>query len=470
MSGLEEILIPALISAVPGIIKEVRQTFGRGSPPRSAQKKASANVKRGNSVRKKKSGSNNSRSSRSMQRKKEFYPFKWRPFIAQNYNTVKRRRQGLVRHAVSDALAETTGNKEAIIASEVPAAYSTTASNTFRITHSKNGDSVKLVGHEFVNKIGDMYAAPSGTTLHALMLNPTFWSDTKAARYAHMYQKYRVNKIEFIYIPAVGTNTTGSLAMGVFADPTEVPAVLSVGGEKCVRSVMSLNCSEMFQVYQPTTLTFENKSKRWYYCVPAPDDLEGNLANSGMFVVVAASDLASHTNYGTLSIKYELEYSEPILTEHLPAGTAEIRMYCPGASQLWRVEEVELWSPPLTITKPRYFALINQRQNIIGSNWTWKPGTTAYTFMIDSQTYGSIYPSFLDCILNRNALMGDSVVDVPSNPYVFITLDHYGGEVAAKHVPKMTTFVEEVTDKDIRTLEEVVNRLTLAGKSNRVTN
>jgi len=356
-----------------------------------------------------------------------------------------KRKQGVVRNAVNDLTAgdsSSVGGEKSIGISETPSAYSATQKNVVKMTplHTHDGQGVNLVGQEFLDVVPFVpNAASSGTILYHLILNPTVWQLTKAQKYAQMYQKYRIKAMEFIYVPAVGTTVTGQFSMAVIDDPAIVSQIVQTSGTGTIRELMSCRVSEQFQVYQPTTLSWKPKKGPPLYTIVAPETLEGNLANQAVFLVAIVVDSNNITSsFGTITIKYNIEYYDPLLVPAIRQGAASsVNMLTQTATPNTLMQVPRNWStnsqpiPDYSDKRLMAFTVTNYFQRntptslstnfLQGTLWNMEIGGLYYTYNSNdaASTASFVYMSPQDAIKQTNEFLCNQPGLATASTWVF---------------------------------------------------
>lgn len=108
------------------------------------------------------------------------------------------------------------------------------------------GGSVRLSGSEMLEAVS--VPAVDGTLGTVVSCNPATWAGTRAATTASGYSTYEIKRLSVSFVPAVGTNAVGTLAMGTnfddgAFDPCNMAALSSSNGGVAFNPYRGAKCT-----------------------------------------------------------------------------------------------------------------------------------------------------------------------------------------------------------------------------------
>lgn len=190
-----------------------------------------------------------------------------------------------------------------------PAAFgSMIQPSRFSITSVSEGV-VRLRGHEMLGYVN--VPSPGGSPIAGIFdLNPACWTNSRLARIASTYEKYRYDKIHIRYHPVVATSVGGSISCYLELEADENVATTQV---------QSLN--HQYSFLGPAWAVGE-----LHYTRPAQDPTTYYLTNKGSAerteltqgkaVFVAGS--SAEATYGIATIEYDVVFMYPELESGFP--------------------------------------------------------------------------------------------------------------------------------------------------------
>jgi hypothetical protein len=174
---------------------------------------------------------------------------------------------------------------------------------------TENGSNVVLfTGRQYIGNV----TSDSDGTMGGLLL-PPFAIDPeslggRAALLGESFQQHRMIRMVVVYVPAVGTQTAGSLAIAFSNDVTQV--VPNPGTE----TIFQMNNMK----YASTAIWSQDLRLKVHPSDVNKEYLQGNMEAAwkaqGQVYVLSTSALAASTSFGSLYIDYELRFEQPTLT------------------------------------------------------------------------------------------------------------------------------------------------------------
>lgn len=149
--------------------------------------------------------------------------------------------------------------------------------------------------------------AISGGLSYMLPLTPTKWQSTRTAQLAGTYTDFRPLRVKISWMPAIGTNTSGSVAVGTVWSGARLPTD-STSFDNISRALASTNGGFITTVWKPMTSTVALGANLIANNYPmyevSPDDVP--------FWIVVATDVTPGTNVGTLFVDIQMSLKNPI--------------------------------------------------------------------------------------------------------------------------------------------------------------
>lgn len=223
-----------------------------------------------------------------------------------NKNTNKQKKvrtNALIKKQVKKAVKTKVRKLRNNMRTLVPLAKRTRLAQRSRITRQTRNSTT-------ISGTGMIYQAATGTltgdvdVLAIIPANPCYWTGTKVAGTAALYQNYRPLKFKITYHPSCPTTTTGTIVMGTFrSDPPQSSVYY--------QSLQASNGGKITQPYTQCSTQISLKAcldKNLYSTYGSLD------ANTNPFTFIAAAsgvdDIYKTTKsvgYFTITYKYELK-------------------------------------------------------------------------------------------------------------------------------------------------------------------
>lgn len=164
----------------------------------------------------------------------------------------------------------------------------------------------RFAGREYIGFAEVNSAAPIGSILSELSVNPRSFLNTRLATQAKVWDKYRIKNFSIEATPSAPFTVGGSYMAGVDPDPRESYA--SMQPHNRLTSLSNVPGGGMFQVSQPCKVTLESQTSEWLFCNPSEEELYKTTA--GVFAMALSSPLSGITGTITISlyIAYDIEF------------------------------------------------------------------------------------------------------------------------------------------------------------------
>jgi hypothetical protein len=186
-------------------------------------------------------------------------------------------------------------------------------------------DNVTFRGHEIFSTLNTTAGSGGGFNgVGQLSLSLPILSD-RLAFLARIYERYRLRKLTFTYIPLVGSTQVGSLAIGIDDDAVDNDTITSSSN---FSTVTSMRNSVNTQLYAKASITYIPIDKlKWYYCNPAgatsaPTNRFSTQAS--IFVQTSSPALYSNASYGYLRLDYVVEFEGAITPSAISSIMAKL--------------------------------------------------------------------------------------------------------------------------------------------------
>jgi len=189
---------------------------------------------------------------------------------------------------------------------------------------ASSGRTISVTGTDFLQAVATTTAVAAGDTLVTHMFHMGSIAASRLAKFAQLYENYRVERLQFHFESAVATSYAGSYVMFFDYDPTD--AALTGGAQLNNAYGHSSNVSGKWYESQSLTVPMSAARRQDLLCTP-PD---GSYADDprdyafGRFNLVAANSVASGSAgaLGNLFVTYKVVFSNPAY--HQPLGASFI--------------------------------------------------------------------------------------------------------------------------------------------------
>lgn len=206
-------------------------------------------------------------------------------------------------------------NKQIVISAQnAPVALGNRMLQTrFDIHRGKKEGSIIIRGTDYIGQVVTGTTATAGTAIRNDYISPTSatFDGSRIKAFGYLYEKYLFRRMRYIYVPSVSTSTAGCIILAFdkdFADLTPT------GGDVAIRTLMSLQNANMFQVWEKQDLNVKLTDLQDFYYTN-DSGYDGRLVYTGQLYVVCGSDLLTSTRYGSVYIEYEVELFDPQLDQ-----------------------------------------------------------------------------------------------------------------------------------------------------------
>jgi len=198
-----------------------------------------------------------------------------------------------------------------------PAAQAFTTATAFRVGPSKRfKDGICIEGADHLEYVVVPSNEQVGGVLNEIYINPSELGGTRLEKYASLYEKYMFEKLDFEYLPAVGSSQPGSIVLAYdrdISDPT--PSA----DENGVRQYTAYEGAKDGNVW--TKIVCANKLQApdsGYYTNPVAGG-DDRLSYQGQFYVATTvpTGAAAGTTLGRVRMHYKLHLFVPQLENSL---------------------------------------------------------------------------------------------------------------------------------------------------------
>jgi len=138
-------------------------------------------------------------------------------------------------------------------------------------------------------------------------LSPTTLGGRPAVM-AGIFLRYRIKDLNYHYVPTVGSNTAGSLAIGV-SDDTSVSSGTVLTDYFATVQLRTVNESQVWNKMNKVWMPVDRK--KWYYCDSESSNSDDRFLFPGALVANGLG-LTASTTYGTLVIRYSIVFEGAI--------------------------------------------------------------------------------------------------------------------------------------------------------------
>lgn len=220
----------------------------------------------------------------------------------QKRNTKRKQRQ---QNLAGSSLARSTLNKSVGINRKLNV---TRRELQFLPTYDpKLGSGSRLVGSDYVGTLTTGLTPTPGTVLLDISVAPGEFDNTRIQQFAALFERYRVRKWTFWYIPSVPSTQAGQFLSYPDYDVSD-----ALSPTLPLNEAMAHMGSQLFNVYSETPVQFDRVD-------PFTDlftDAEGTdprLTYVGRLRYLACSNLAVNTTYGSIYMEYDIDFFIPQL-------------------------------------------------------------------------------------------------------------------------------------------------------------
>lgn len=286
----------------------------------------------------------------------------------------------------------------------VPAAQGFVSRARFSVARSNRyKDGIVVEGWDHLEYVSTSSSPGVGVVLNEIYINPSEFGGTRLEKYAALYEKYLFEKLDFEYVPGVGSNVAGSIGLAYdrdISDPTPQ------ANEQGVRQYTSFEGAVDGNVWTP--LCCKNKLSQpdsGYYTNPVAGG-DDRLSYQGQFYVYVVEPPPASQALGRIRLHFKCHLFTPQLENSIANSNTYVNSVPPTAVQtaadfLARVASagsatfgVPQWKPivdslgkyyiPLTQGVYRWsaFETPNGTQNTTGSN---APGSPSLPVLVPNE-------------------------------------------------------------------------------------
>jgi hypothetical protein len=162
-------------------------------------------------------------------------------------------------------------------------------------------DDAVVTGADFLGFV-DVNSHVSGDVRFSMHINPFMLPKSRLAAAAHIYEKWRIRRMTFRYVPSVPTSQAGQLIQYVDYDVTNT-LVTSAPDNVSVASAHTKNTP--FAVWDNSVVTYGRECP-WLFT--SNNGVDDRLDSAGLFTVVCVSNFTGSIALGALYVDYEVEF------------------------------------------------------------------------------------------------------------------------------------------------------------------
>lgn len=210
--------------------------------------------------------------------------------------------------------------------------YSHERKNSFEVKsfrHTRHGEGIMVSGTSYVGIVqttigvipADVYVCfTSVAGTNYLMINPHVMAgtDSRLARMANQYARYRFTRLRLRYVPACPTTVDNSLSLAYCQDPIKYKSSTwntADGYRRIVEMRPSLNTAPWREAAMDCTPALD---KDWIGYVDVDDSTDAGIRQSTQGVVVGSwlgkytVGVNALTTRGTIEVDYVVEFYDPV--------------------------------------------------------------------------------------------------------------------------------------------------------------
>lgn len=185
----------------------------------------------------------------------------------------------------------------------VPAAYSSVNTSFKPRIVNVGGDSVKVIGEDYVATTSPLNSAnTTWATIAGFPLSPYSMGNNAMADMCRTYKEWRFEQVAFCYVPAVGTTSSGQVAL--YRKMNRADPHIDPNNPQFYNYVLSQNTGVVGTVWQPMSFVAET-SKDWRSCVPL-EAVDINEEADGEVFIATNNSVASGVapSVGIIKMQY----------------------------------------------------------------------------------------------------------------------------------------------------------------------
>ena len=203
-----------------------------------------------------------------------------------------------------------TKNK-GLVQTNVPAAMGFSMRGIRTQTMRKDKYGTTIQGREYAGVVTTV-AAPAGYVPSlSVPLNPAYFQSAALGMHARSYELYKFRKIDVHYIPQVGTDTAGNVAM-ITSKNIKLPLLKSDTGSFLARALTQSN-AVLGPIWRPFSTTVDCDNDFRKVDLFNNSDIQDNILEE---IQVYTSGTNDATPAGVVLIDYVIEFRDPIYQPH----------------------------------------------------------------------------------------------------------------------------------------------------------
>jgi len=191
----------------------------------------------------------------------------------------------------------------------IPAAITSVmqSSLSFAQSRRKYPGSLRIVGREMLGPLAAGGGVSSETLLQA-PVSPSAFSNTRLSQFANLYERYLFTRLDFHYVPNVGTDTDGSILMAYDRD---IKDSLSTTPLTKLRQASSMQNAQQVPIYRPTNMkTILSYPEDGFYTGGNSADADARFSFQGQLFILNNSGFTGSS--GVLWIDYDIDFFIPV--------------------------------------------------------------------------------------------------------------------------------------------------------------
>lgn len=175
------------------------------------------------------------------------------------------------------------------------------------LTMARGGDSALVSGSDYLTTL-NINNHNAGDVRFVADINPTlFGLSSRLAQMAILFEKWRINKLKFMYQPAVGSTTVGQLIHYIEYDAANsIPST----GVTNVQIGAAHRTFQPFSVWQPSDVSYDRKAND-VELYTSPQSADDRMSQAGQYVVICSTNFTGTLSPGVVYVEYDIEFYMP---------------------------------------------------------------------------------------------------------------------------------------------------------------
>lgn len=198
------------------------------------------------------------------------------------------------------------------------------------------GGGITVTGTDYFTSVSQTAAVGVGDELVGSVFHMGTISTSRLAKFAQLYENYRVNSLEYHFESAVPTSQAGSFVMFFDMDPTDEPLTSTSG----LANAIGHRNNVSGKMYEHCTLHVRHNQARRQDLLCTPPDTGADDPRDyayGRFSMVSASALTSATvTFGNIYVSYSVTFSNPAYHNPLSSTFSSTNWFWgQGTNRVW---------------------------------------------------------------------------------------------------------------------------------------